>query len=136
MDDAASDPHRRTAKVIVAVLSAAIVAALAVWFYRANAEDQARMATQASVKAATTWPAAEQDALDAVAPGCKEGPDKLDAEARVTLDELESHGIHDESVTTVLQHLRTSLPTSAPVMDCAELLTIYARLREGTPASG
>ncbi|MEC3919310.1 hypothetical protein [Nocardia sp. CDC160] len=72
----------------------------------------------------------EQAALDALHGACREDDAKLDAEAKKANELLQQAGIHDENTVTVLQHLRGSLPDSAPVMNCAEILGAYITLRE------
>ncbi|WP_157514393.1 hypothetical protein [Nocardia concava] len=72
----------------------------------------------------------EQAALDALHGACREDDTKLDAEAKKANELLQQADIHDETTVTVLQHLRGSLPDSAPVMNCAEILGAYITLRE------
>jgi len=74
-------------------------------------------------------PSDEQQALDAVSGDCTETPSKLDAEAAKTVDLLDQNGVVDETTATVLQHLKKSIPESAPVMDCSQLLAVYIQLR-------
>ena len=67
--------------------------------------------------AATTSaiPADEKAALDALDGACSEGASKVYLEARNTLVILERNGVQDETVTSVLQHLRDSIPAGTTV---------------------
>ncbi|MCW2690872.1 MAG: hypothetical protein JWR37_5762 [Mycobacterium sp.] len=79
--------------------------------------------------AAPSRPADEQAALDAVAPACQEDPEKLDAEAKNAAQILAERGVNDETVVTMLRHLRQSIPDSAPVLPCVQNLAVYIQLR-------
>lgn len=86
----------------------------------------------APTTAAVTFPADEQAALDSLAGACVPSTDypKMDAEAKAANVELQKGGINDETTTSVLVHLRQSIPAGAPkTMQCSEILADYVVLR-------
>lgn len=74
-------------------------------------------------------PTTEQAALDALHPGCTEDNAQLDAEAKKALILLQGRGIRDETVTTLLVHLRRSIPASTTNLDCNTALGTYIASR-------
>jgi len=74
-------------------------------------------------------PTTEQAALDALHPGCTEDNSQLDAEAKKALVLLQSRGIRDETVTTLLVHLRETIPASTTNLDCNTALGTYIATR-------
>lgn len=74
---------------------------------------------------------AERDATLALAAKCTEDAPKVHAEARTVLSDMTDKGVRDETMTTLLRHVADSIPDSAPRMECAQVFTVYARMREG-----
>jgi hypothetical protein len=74
-------------------------------------------------------PTTEQTALDALHPGCAEDNGQLDAEAKKALILLQGRGIRDETVTTLLVHLREAIPASTTNLDCNTALGTYVASR-------
>lgn len=76
-----------------------------------------------------SFPADEQVAINALHPGCTETDRALDAEAKKTLELMQKNGVKDETLLSVLQHLRQSIPPGTPDMNCANQLGAYVTLR-------
>ncbi|MCA4997136.1 hypothetical protein HWD35_20655 [Tsukamurella tyrosinosolvens] len=76
----------------------------------------------------SAMPAGEKAALEALDGACSEGTSKVYLEARNTLVILERNGVQDETVTSVLQHLRDSIPAGTTV-PCDSQLATYVQLR-------
>jgi len=89
----------------------------------------AATSTTAAPTTTSSFPADETTALNALHPGCQEDNPKLDAEAKKTLELMQKKGVKDETVLTVLQHLRQSIPPGTPDMNCANQLGAYVTLR-------
>ena len=85
--------------------------------------------TTAGTAAAAAVDPAEQAAIDRLHPGCTESGPALGREAGRALQLLQQHGVTDETVLTVLVHLRDSIPPGVPDMNCADVLGAYISLR-------
>ncbi len=105
---------------------AVIIAALAVTLAGCGGSTQSTTSPPATT---ASFPADEMVALNALHPGCQEDNPKLDAEAKKTLELMQKNGVKDETVLTVLQHLRQSIPPGTPDMNCANQLGVYVTLR-------
>lgn len=73
-----------------------------------------------------------EHALDALAPHCTESHYRLAAVTNATLEDLQKNGVTDESELSVLQHLKTSVPSTAGRTNCTSVAAAYATLREGS----
>ena len=114
----------------IVMVAAAIL--LAVFLGIAACGSSSSTPSSAPASSPSAVPADEQAALDSLRGACGLPPGvSLTDEAQNTVDMLAKNGITDETVTSVLQHLRESIPAGAPVMQCSELLADYATLRIG-----
>lgn len=62
---------------------------------------------------------------------CTQDETQIAALADAGYQDLETHGITDETRLSVLLHLYLSIPAGSPRMDCQSVLAAYLTLREG-----
>jgi len=69
-------------------------------------------------------------ALNRLAPKCRESHHKLAAETWASWKDLRKNGV-DESILSVLTHVRESIPAVMGRTNCAQIMAAYLLLREG-----
>ncbi|MGW3025851.1 hypothetical protein [Streptomyces sp. NPDC001221] len=70
-----------------------------------------------------------QKALDAWATRCSEGPEQLAGYAYATVEDLQKHGVTDETEYSALVHLKDAVPAGTKTK-CEDIAASYLILRE------
>lgn len=68
--------------------------------------------------------------LDLLEQDCTETQDKLAAKVWASWTDLQKNGV-DETILSLIEHVRSSIPASLAPTDCAQIMAAYLVLREG-----
>jgi hypothetical protein len=71
-----------------------------------------------------------QAALQHLTAKCTQTLDKVAGIVYATQDDLQQHGVNDETEYSVIQHLDRSIPAERGKTDCISIAATYATLRE------